>query len=99
MLFKDLMLRENKVLDKYDLQEEYKELIAGLSQDPELVDFGEEEIKDFILKMLIFQFGLAAMIVLNRLPVDLDEEAQNKLLASMGDDVLTAALQRKKNRS
>jgi AcrR family transcriptional regulator len=93
VLFQDLMLNNNDYLDEYQ-QQAMREIVQELSKDPDFAGLNEEVIRDFILKMQVFQFGLAVMVAYKKLPEEYDEEAQVKLLASIGEDVITAARMR-----
>ncbi len=97
VLFKDLILRETEYLEEFQSQAQ-TEILKELVKDPELEGFTEEELKDFFLKMQIMQFGIAVMVAYKKLPEEFDEEAQVKLLASAGEDVLIAARYRKEKK-
>jgi len=88
-LFQELVLKKNEYIKDYD-QELGDGIIEEMSDDPQLSDFTEEELRLLLLKMRVFQLGLSVMVANDLLPEDFDEEAQIELLESMGTDVITS---------
>ena len=88
-LFQELVLKKNEYIKDYD-QELGDGIIEEMSDDPQLSDFTEKELRMLLLKMRVFQLGLSVMVANDLLPEDFDEEAQIDLLESMGTDVITS---------
>ncbi len=88
-LFQELVLKKNEYIKDYD-QELGDGIIEEMSDDPQLSDFTEKELRMLLLKMRVFQLGLSVMVANDLLPEDFDEEAQIELLESMGTDVITS---------
>ena len=86
-LFQELVLKKNEYIKDYD-QELGDGIIEEMSDDPQLSDFTEKELRMLLLKMRVFQLGLSVMVANDILPEDFDEETQIELLASMGTDVI-----------
>jgi AcrR family transcriptional regulator len=89
-LFRDLVLKTNRFMSNYD-QEIGPMLIEHMKNDPNLSGFSDEELKQILLKMRIFQLGLSVMIANGLLPEDFDEEKSIQILEATARDVITAA--------
>jgi AcrR family transcriptional regulator len=89
-LFRDLVLKTNRFMSNYD-QEMGPMLIEHMKKDPNLSGFSDEELKQILLKMRIFQLGLSVMIANGLLPEDFDEEKSIQILEATARDVITAA--------
>lgn len=92
-LFRDLVLQGSRHMRRYD-QELGPEVIAHMKKDPELAGFSDEELKEILLKMRMFQIGLSVMIANQLLAEDFDEMKTRQLLESAGNDVIRAARMR-----
>jgi AcrR family transcriptional regulator len=92
-LFRDLVLQGSRQMRRYD-QELGPEVIAHMKKDPELTGFSDEELKDILLKMRMFQIGLSVMVANRLLPEEYDEAATLAMLHSTGSDVIRAARMR-----
>jgi len=97
VLFRDLVMKSNHHMNHYE--DEMSVLLELMKKDPDLEGFNDEELKDILLKMRVFQTGLSVMAANGLLPKDMDEEGLYKILESTGRDVIEAAHMRKKNES
>ncbi len=70
--------------------------MEALAEDEKMKDWTPEERKRLLLKMRIFQMGLSAMIANGHIPSWLDEKAAEELLMEVGDDVLLAHQEKRK---
>ncbi|MFW6270070.1 MAG: TetR/AcrR family transcriptional regulator [Bacillota bacterium] len=97
VLFRDLLLNNNEYLKELEREAE-KDIIKGMTDDPQLQNFNKKELRTISLKMRIFQLGLSVMIAVDLLPVNLEKEKYIKLLGNMGNDIIIAArLREQKN--
>lgn len=94
VLIRDFALKPNEYLKNYD-QEMVRELVNMMQKDPGLEDFTEEELMAILLKMRIFQTGLALMAANGLQPEEFDFDQMIKLLDSVAEDVVMAARIRK----
>lgn len=95
VLFRELMLKNNNYMVSYD-EEMGDELIQQMKNDPDLNGFSNEELKEILLKMRIFQLGLSIMTANGLLPETYTEEKIIELLDSAGMDVIYSMHHRKK---
>ena len=96
-LFRDLVLKTNRYMKTYD-QDMGPMLIEHMKKDPKLAGFTDEELKEILMKMRIFQLGLSVMVANGLLPEDFDEEKSIKILEDTAADVITATrLKKSKN--
>lgn len=72
-------------------------LVQQMKSDPLLKGFSDEELKQILLKMQIFQTGLSMMVANDLLPDDFNEEKMIEMLDRTADDVITAARLRQSN--
>ncbi len=94
VLYRDLVMKDNPHLKNYE--EEFAILIDLMKQDQDLAGFSDEELKQILLKMRIFQAGILVSVVNGSLPDDFnDEKMMMELLDSAAVDVVTAARLRK----
>lgn len=94
LLFRDLVLKPNDYLQHYD-QDMGNELVTHMKKDPELAGFTDEELRIILLKMRVFQTGLAVMAINGQLPIAADLKSMKELLDSAAEDVMLAARLRK----
>lgn len=94
LLFRDLVLKPNDYLQHYD-QDLGNELVTYMKKDPELAGFTDEELRIILLKMRVFQTGLAVMAINGQLPIAADLKSMKELLDSAAEDVVLAARLRK----
>lgn len=94
LLFRELVLKPNDYLQHYD-QDMGNELVTYMKKDPELAGFTDEELRIILLKMRIFQTGLAVMAINGQLPIAADLKSMKELLDSAAEDVVLAARLRK----
>ena len=89
VLFRDLVWSDNKYLQ--DNQLDMSNIVAGMSQDPELAGLSEEQCMEILFKMRVFTLGLSVMEAGGMLPKEFDENMVIEFLASMGNDVVSVA--------
>lgn len=94
VLLRDLAMKPNDYLQNYD-QDMGDALVDHMKRDPELEGFDEEELRQILLKMRVFQTGLTIMAVNGQLPKELDLARMKELLNSAAEDVVMAARIRK----
>lgn len=85
-LFNDLVLKDNIFFDNDDNFQNI--LIEKMKNDIELKDFTEDELRLVLIKMKIFQVGLAVMVTKDKFIKQLNEEQIIELLKSTGRDVI-----------
>ena len=96
-LFRDLVLSGNDYMKKHD-GGMTEELIKLMKQDPDLEDFTNDELKDILMKMKVFQTGLSVMVANQLLPENMSENEMVEMLNSAAEDVVIAARLRKKEK-
>lgn len=94
VLFRDLVMRPNDLMEDYD-QGMGEGLIEHMKSDKDLKGLTEEELKMILLKMRIFSVGLSIMVANGTMPQDFTEEQAIELLDSTAVDVISAAHFRK----
>lgn len=94
-LFRDLVMNSNDYMKGYD-KGMGDELIMHMKKDPTLEGFTEDELKDILMKMKIFQTGLTVMVANRLFTDDINEEKMVEILDSAADDVIAAIRLRKK---
>ncbi|OEF95685.1 TetR/AcrR family transcriptional regulator [Desulfuribacillus alkaliarsenatis] len=95
MLFRDLMLSNNKYLQNH--QPDLSGVFQEMGQDPELEGFTQEQMLEVLFKMRVFTLGLSVMEANGLLPKEFDDQAVIDFLASMGSDVVAAARLKSQN--
>jgi AcrR family transcriptional regulator len=95
ILFRDFVMKPNDYLLDYD-QEMGDELLTQMKKDRELEGFTDEELKAILFKMRAFQIGLSVIVANGLLLEELDIEKMKDILDNAAEDVVTAALLRKK---
>ena len=95
VLFRDLVMKNNSHM-KYN-EAHVNILLQQMKSDPLLEGFSDEELKQILLKMQIFQTGLSVMVANDLLPDDFNEEKMIEMLDSTAEDVITAARLRQSN--
>lgn len=94
MIFRDLVMKNNKYLKGYD-EKMMPALIAEMKKDPELEGFTGDELKTILIKMRIFQLGLSIMVANDILPGDYDVQDLMDILSSAADDVILSSMVKK----
>ena len=95
VLYRDLIMKDNPYM-KHD-EGNISFLIQQMKQDPLLQEFSDQELKEIILKMEIFQTGLAVRVANGLLPEYFTEEKMIEMLDSVAEDIMTAAHVRKRS--
>lgn len=95
VLFRDLVMKNNSYMKGYD-EKMFPALIDEMKKDPELECFTEEELKTILLKIRIFQIGLAVMAANSSLPSDFEKQDLMDILSSAADDVIQSTRLSKK---
>ncbi|MBM7713384.1 AcrR family transcriptional regulator [Bacillus thermophilus] len=95
VLFRDLVMKNNSHM-KHN-EDHVNILVQQMKSDPLLKGFSDEELKQILLKMQIFQTGLSVMVANDLLPDDFNEEKMIEMLDRTADDVITAARLRQSN--
>ncbi len=90
VLFRDLVLKNNSYMQDYD-EEMMPVLIKEMQKDPELEGFTEDELKNLLLKMKIFQLGLSVMAANGLLPKEYKKQDLLDILSSTANDVILSA--------
>lgn len=93
VLHNELIRHHERYLPK--VQPSVDSLLELMQADSKLEGLPPEELQAILFKMQVFQMGLATMDVNRMLPPQLDEAALIGLLASVGDDIITAARMRR----
>ena len=92
-IFRDLVMQKNNYIKPFHVTQDF--LLEQLSEQPDFQGFTDEEIKDGLFKISIFQLGLSVMAANNLFTNEPSEEELIELLMSAGDDLLTAVRCRK----
>jgi len=90
VLFRDLVMKENKYMKGYD-ENIAPALIVEMQNDPELEGFTVDELKTILLKMRVFQLGLSVMVANGLLPEELKNQDLMDILTSAANDVIQSA--------
>lgn len=94
VLFRDLALKPNNDRNNHD-ETLSDDLIEQMGKDPELHGLNQEERKDILFKMQIFQTGLSIMVANGSISQELSDQDMMQLLESTGFDVIAGAYKRK----
>jgi len=93
ILYRDLIMKDNPYM-QHD-EEKLQFIIEQMKKDPILDGFSNHELRQIILKMDIFQTGLAVSVANGLLPDDFTEEKMIAMLDAIAEDVVLAARIRK----
>jgi len=93
ILYRDLIMKDNPYM-QHD-EEKLQFIIEQMKKDPILDGFSNHELRQIILKMDIFQTGLAVSVANGLLPDDFTEEKMIAMLDDIAEDVVLAARIRK----
>ncbi len=96
VLFKDLVMNQNKFIKKIE-QGSNSDMIELMKQDSDLKGFTDEELQEILLKMKIFQTGLSIMVANELLPDEFNEEKMIEILETTANDVVAATSLNKKH--
>ncbi len=88
VLFRDLIMKSNPYM-KHN-EENTLFVVEQMKKDPQLVGFSDEDLKQALLKMEIFQIGLSVMVANNLLPGDFNEEKMIAMLDNLAEDIFIA---------
>lgn len=94
VLFRELIMRPNPYMNDYE--PELTAITQPMQEDPDLVEFSEEELQVILLKMRIFTVGLSVMVANGLLPPEFNEAMQQEIMESAGHDVVVGMLALKK---
>lgn len=72
-------------------------VLAGMAQEESMKGWSLEERKRLLLKMSIFQLGLALMVANNSLPTELTDRDQEDLLMETGEELYSVQRMKKEN--
>lgn len=92
VLFRDLVMNHSTYM-KYE-RNDIHSLIAQMKTDPHLEELPENELKEILLKMQIFQTGLSVMVANGLLPENFNEENVIQMMDSVAEDIILSAHQR-----
>jgi len=95
LLFKDFVMNSQSYMKDYD-EGMGDELILHMQKDPDLEGFTEEELREILMKMKIFQTGLSIMVANRLFTEDVSDEWMVEILDSTASDVIVATRLRKK---
>jgi len=93
ILYRDLIMKDNPYM-QHD-EEKLQFIIEQMKKDSILDGFSDHELRHIILKMDIFQTGLAVSVANGLLPDDFTEEKMIAMLDDVAEDVVLAARIRK----
>jgi len=94
VLYRDLIMKDNPYM-KHD-EEKTIFAVEQMKQDPVLQGLSDHELKNIILKMEIFQTGLAVRVANGLLPESFTEEKMIEMLDDIAEDIIIAARSRYK---
>ena len=96
VLFRELSIQPNPYMASYETVE--NAMIEALAEDEAMQGWTLKERKRLLLKLRVFQMGLAVMVANGHVPSWLDHQEFDELLMEVGDDVLLAQqIKRKEN--
>ncbi len=90
VLFRDLVMKNNNYMKCYD-EKMIPALIEEMKKDPKMNDFTENELKNILFKMRVFQLGLSVMAANGLLPHDYKQQDLMNILSSASNDVIQSA--------
>lgn len=93
IIFRDLVMTYNDHMKHYE--EEMGFLLEEMKRDPDLQGLTDDELKQILLKMRVFQLGLSIMAANDLLPDSYTEEKMMELLSSTASDVVYSTLHNK----
>lgn len=88
VLFRELVLQQNRYMDSYETIE--NAIVEALAEDQSLQGLTDRERRRLLFKMRAFQIGLSVMIANGHLPSWLDEQATEEILFEVGEDLSLA---------
>jgi AcrR family transcriptional regulator len=94
--YKDLLLVSDPVI-KLDFDKE-SIAISKMKRDNWFRDFTDDELNEALLKMRIFVYGVASMVVHNLLPEKITEDYIMRLIGDAGKDIVYSSKARKLNK-
>ncbi|MCC5910765.1 MAG: TetR/AcrR family transcriptional regulator [Clostridiaceae bacterium] len=97
VLFRDIVINQNHYI-KNSVEDLDYILIEEMKKDTELQGFSEDELKNILLKMRVFQTGLSVMVSNGLLSDDFDDEDAVQLLNSTATDIVCAARLRREGK-
>lgn len=93
VLYRELILQNNPYM-KHN-EENLSFVIQQMKKDPVLNGFTDQELRDILIKMEIFQTGLAIRIANELLPEEFNEQKMIQTLDDIAEDIIIAARYRK----
>lgn len=93
LLYRDLIMHHNPYM-KYS-EENALLVIKKMKTDPKLTGFSDEDLKQGLLKLQIFQTGLCVMAANDLLPEQFNEEKMIDMLDVVAEDIFIATMARK----
>lgn len=93
VLYRDLIMQNNPYM-KYN-EENTLLIIEQMKKDPQLAGFSNEDLKQGLLKLQIFQTGLSVMAANDLLPEQFDEDKMIHMLDVVAEDIFIATKVRK----
>lgn len=94
VLYRDLIMKNNPHM-QHD-EEKLQFIIEQMKKDPILDGLSDHDLKNIILKMEIFQTGLAVRVANGLLPDYFTEEKMIEMLDDIAEDIIIAAHSRHK---
>lgn len=89
ILFRDLIMHNHPQMKYNEANTLF--VMEQMKKDPQLEGFSEEDLREGLLKMQIFQTGLSVMAANDLLPEQFNEVKMIKILDDMAEDVFIAA--------
>ncbi|MBO1004689.1 TetR/AcrR family transcriptional regulator [Pseudogracilibacillus auburnensis] len=93
VLYRDLIMKNNPHMRHNE--ENMMFVVQQMQKDPVLAGFSEQELMDILLKMEIFQTGLAVMVANGLLPEYFTEEKMIEMLDNVAEDMIISTQSRK----
>jgi|SRR5690625_578460 len=93
VLYRDLVMKYNPYM-KHN-EENMLFIIGEMKKDPHLKGYSEEDLKQGLIKLEIFQTGLSVMVANDLLPGEFNEEKMIAMLDDIAEDIFIAAKVRK----
>lgn len=84
VIFREMALQP---ADRQTQDEMQAGILAGMAQDEVMKNWSSENRKRLLLKMNVFQLGLALMVANNSLPPELTDQDQEDLLMETGEEL------------
>ncbi|RQD68598.1 MAG: TetR/AcrR family transcriptional regulator [Tindallia sp. MSAO_Bac2] len=88
VLYRELAIQPNPYLASYETLEQ--SMIEAMAEDELLKGWSDEERRQLLLKMRVFQMGLTTMVANGQVPSWMEEEAFEELLMEVGEDLYLA---------